>query len=183
MNYAGSPMFRPGKRFGVFPSFGVGWVVSEEGFMQNVKWIDYLKVRGQAGAIGYGTFGAQDLYEDNYAKSTGIKFGPYTTNYQWLGSTNANQSYMNTISRLGNPDLTWEKRKEFTVGIDAALLRNRLSVEVNYFNYAPRRDHHQDERHCRDSTAWTASAPTRITTTSVTGAGRRRSTGPTGSAM
>ncbi len=135
VNYAGSPMFAPGKRFEVFPSLGLGWVVSEEGFMQNVKWIDYLKVRGQAGAIGYGSFGAQDLYEDNYTKSTGIKFGPYTTGYQWIGSTNANQSYVNTITRLGNPGLTWEKRKEFTVGIDAALLGNRLSVEANYFNY------------------------------------------------
>ena len=135
VNYAGSPMFAPGKRFEVFPSLGLGWVVSEEGFMQNVKWIDYLKVRGQAGTIGYGSFGAQDLYEDNYTKSTGIKFGPYTTGYQWIGSTNANQSYVNTITRLGNPGLTWEKRKEFTVGIDAALLGNRLSVEANYFNY------------------------------------------------
>ena len=135
VNYAGSPMFAPGKRFEVFPSLGLGWVVSEEGFMQDVKWIDYLKIRGQAGTIGYGSFGAQDLYEDNYTKSTGIKFGPYTTGYQWIGSTNANQSYVNTITRLGNPGLTWEKRKEFTVGIDAALLGNRLSVEANYFNY------------------------------------------------
>ena len=134
VNYAGSPMFAPGKRFEVFPSLGLGWVVSEEGFMQDVKWIDYLKVRGQAGVIGYGSFGAQDLYEDNYTKSTGIKFGPYTTGYQWIGSTNANQSYVNTISRLGNPDLTWEKRKEITAGIDVLLLRKRLSLEVNYFN-------------------------------------------------
>ena len=134
VNYAGSSMFRPGKRFGVFPSFGVGWVISEEGFMQDVKWIDYLKVRGQAGVIGYDTFGSQDLYEDYYVKSKGINFGSYTTNYQWLGSSNRYQSYINTISRLGNPDLTWEKRKEITAGIDMLLLRKRLSLEVNYFN-------------------------------------------------
>ena len=134
VNYAGSSMFRPGKRFGVFPSFGVGWVISEEGFMQDVKWIDYLKVRGQAGVIGYDTFGSQDLYEDYYVKSKGINFGSYTTNYQWLGSSNRYQSYINTISRLGNPDLTWEKRKEITAGIDVLLLRKRLSLEVNYFN-------------------------------------------------
>ena len=102
--------------------------------MQGAKWLDYLKVRGQAGIVGYGSFGSQDLYEDYYTKDTGIKFGPYTTGYQWIGSTNANQSYINTISRLGNPNLTWEKRKEFTVGIDAALLGNRLSVEANYYN-------------------------------------------------
>ena len=134
VNYAGSPMFAPGKRFEVFPSLGLGWVVSEEGFMQDVKWIDYLKVRGQAGVIGYDTFGSQDLYEDYYVKSKGINFGSYTTNYQWLGSSNRYQSYINTISRLGNPDLTWENRKEITAGIDVLLLRKRLSLEVNYFN-------------------------------------------------
>lgn len=134
INYAGSSMFRPGKRFGAFPSFGLGWVISEEGFMQDVKWIDFLKLRGQAGILGHDTFGSQELYEDYYVKGSGIKFGPYTTGYQWIGSTNAYQSYVNTISRLGNPDLTWEKRKEFTIGIDAMLLGNRLSVEAGYYN-------------------------------------------------
>ena len=134
VNYAGSSMFQQGKRYGTFPSFGVGWVISEEGFMQDVKWINYLKLRGQAGIIGHDTFGSQELYEDYYVKSKGINFGPYTTGYQWIGSTNSYQSYVNTISRLGNPDLTWEKRKEFTVGIDAMLFNNRLSVEASYYN-------------------------------------------------
>ena len=135
-------MFRPRQTLrGISHRSVVGWVISEEGFMQDVKWIDYLKVRGQAGAIGYDTFGSQDLYEDNYAKSTGIKFGPYTTGYQWLGSTRtANQSYVNTITRLGNPGLTWEKRKEINRRASTrALLRNRLSLEANYFNYEARR--------------------------------------------
>lgn len=134
INYAGSSMFCPGKRFGVFPSFGLGWVISKEGFMEDVRWIDFLKLRGQAGILGHDTFGSQELYEDYYVKSSGIKFGPYTTGYQWIGSTNAYQSYVNTISRLGNPDLTWEKRKEFSIGIDAMLLGNRLSVEAGYYN-------------------------------------------------
>ena len=134
VNYAGSSMFLRGKRYGTFPSFGVGWVISEEGFMQDVKWVNYLKIRGQAGIIGHDTFGSQELYEDYYVKSKGINFGPYTTGYQWIGYTNSYQSYVNTISRLGNPDLTWEKRKEVTVGIDAMLFGNRLSVEASYYN-------------------------------------------------
>ncbi|WP_455788951.1 SusC/RagA family TonB-linked outer membrane protein [Alistipes shahii] len=134
VNYAGSSMFLRGKRYGTFPSFGVGWVISEEGFMQDVKWVNYLKIRGQAGIIGHDTFGSQELYEDYYVKSKGINFGPYTTGYQWIGKTNSYQSYVNTISRLGNPDLTWEKRKEVTVGIDAMLFGNRLSVEASYYN-------------------------------------------------
>lgn len=134
VNYTGSSMFRPGKRYGTFPSFGIGWVISEESFMQGAKWLDYLKLRGQAGILGHDTFGSQELYEDYYVKSSGIKFGPYDTGYQWIGSTERTQSYVNTISRLGNPNLTWEKRKEFTVGIDAVLFHNRLSIEANYYN-------------------------------------------------
>lgn len=134
VNYAGSSMFRPGKRYGVFPSFGIGWVLSEEGFLCDSRWLDFLKVRAQVGVLGYDSFGTQGLYEDYYTKSKGINFGPYTTNYQWLGSTNRYQSYVNTISRLGNPDLSWEKRRELTVGFDALLLRQRLSLELNYFS-------------------------------------------------
>ena len=134
VSYAGTAMFHPDKRFQAFPSFGAGWVISEEGFMQGVKWIDYLKLRGQAGIVGYGSFGSHYLDEDYYIKDSGIKFGPYTTGYQWIGSTNAYQSYYTKISRLGNPDLSWEKRKEFTVGIDALLFNKRLSVEANYYN-------------------------------------------------
>ena len=53
--------------------------------MQDVKWVNYLKIRGQAGIIGHDTFGSQELYEDYYVKSKGINFGPYTTGYQWIG--------------------------------------------------------------------------------------------------
>lgn len=134
VNYSGSAMFRPGKRYAAFPSFGVGWVLSEERFLHGVRWIDFLKIRAQAGVLGYDSFGTQGLYEDYYVKSKGINFGPYTTGYQWLGSTTRYQSYINTISRLGNPDLTWEKRREVTVGVDALLLQRRLSLEVDYFD-------------------------------------------------
>ncbi len=134
VNYSGSAMFRRGKRFGTFPSFGVAWVLSKEGFMRDVRWIDLLKIRAQAGVMGHDTFGSQEYYESYYTKSKGILFGPYTTGYQWLGSTNTYQSYVNTISRLGNADLTWEKRRETTVGIDALLFGGRLSLEASYYN-------------------------------------------------
>lgn len=133
VDYAGSSSFGPGRRYGTFPSLGLGWVISEEPFLRGAKWIDHLKVRAQAGVMGYDALSQPDYPDSYYVKSKGINFGPYTTGYEWLGSTGNYQSYVNTISRIGNPALTWEKRKELTVGIDAVLLRGRLSVEADYF--------------------------------------------------
>ena len=61
VDYAGSSRFRKGHRYDVFPSAGLGWVVSEEAFMQEADWVDFLKIRGQIGVLGYEDFGAQYL--------------------------------------------------------------------------------------------------------------------------
>ncbi len=131
VNYIGSSMFKEGRRFKAFPAVGLAWVISNEGFMENATGVNQLKLRAQAGMIGSGSFGSNYLYEDYYVKDKGINFGPYTTGFEWLGSSTKYQSYVNTISRYGNPDLTWETRKEVTVGVDALFLDNRLSLELN----------------------------------------------------
>lgn len=131
-NYAGSSMFKKGRRYGFFPSVGLGWVVSNENFMKNSSWLSYLKVRAQAGKLGYESFSTPYWYEDYYQKGTGITFGPYSVG-QWFGSTTA-ASNTNTLSRLGNANLFWEMRKEFNVGIDASMLDNRLGVELTFYN-------------------------------------------------
>lgn len=133
MNTSGSCMFMKGKRFGVFPSLGLGWVMSEEDFLKGSGWVDYLKLRAQAGVIGYNSFGALDLYEDEYLKEKGVNFGPASTDFEWIGGSTKYQSYKTTLQRLGNKNLTWEKRKEITAGIEAKFFGNRLSVDANYF--------------------------------------------------
>ena len=60
VNTTGSCMFMEGKRYGVFPSVGLGWVASEEDFLKGNGWLDYLKLRAQVGIIGYNSFGALD---------------------------------------------------------------------------------------------------------------------------
>lgn len=133
MNTSGSCMFMKGKRYGVFPSLGLGWVMSEEDFLRGSGWVDYLKLRAQAGVIGYNSFGALDLYEDEYLKEKGVNFGPASTDFEWIGGSTKYQSYKTTLQRLGNKNLTWEKRKEITAGIEAKFFGNRLSVDANYF--------------------------------------------------
>ena len=133
MNTSGSCMFMKGKRYGVFPSLGLGWVMSEEDFLKGSGWVDYLKLRAQAGVIGYNSFGALDLYEDEYLKEKGVNFGPASTDFEWIGGSTKYQSYKTTLQRLGNKNLTWEKRKEITAGIEAKFFGNRLSVDANYF--------------------------------------------------
>ena len=133
MNTTGSCMFMKGKRYGVFPSLGLGWVVSEEDFLKGSGQVDYLKLRAQAGVIGYNPFGALDLYEDEYLKEKGVNFGPASTDFEWIGGSTKYQSYKTTLLRLGNKDLTWEKRKEITAGIEAKFFGNRLSVDADYF--------------------------------------------------
>jgi TonB-linked SusC/RagA family outer membrane protein len=134
LNYAGTYSFAKDKRYGLFPSAGLGWVLSEEGFLADVKPINYLKLRVEAGMLGYESFLPPFYYLDRWSvNSTGSAFGPYTTN-QWFGSNTDNLVYRTVPARIGNPDLTWEKRKELSVGIDALLFDRKLSVELNYFN-------------------------------------------------
>lgn len=135
LNYAGTYSFDKGKRYAMFPAAGVSWVISEESFLKNLKAIDYLKIRAEAGMLGYESFLPPFYYLDRWGvNSTGSAFGPYSTG-QWFGSNTDNLAYRTTQGRVGNPDLTWEKRKEFNIGIDGLFLKRRLSVEINYFNH------------------------------------------------
>jgi hypothetical protein len=66
-------------------------------------------------------------------QTTGTAFGAYTSN-RWFGTNRQTTVYRAYPSRTENPDLTWEKRKEYNIGIDALILNNRLSLEFNYYN-------------------------------------------------
>jgi len=102
-----SSRFGENKKWGYFPSVSVGWVLSEEQFMANVSWLDYLKLR-----LSTGTLGNQSI--PNYA---------YRTLYSREGH----------ITRYGNPDLRWESTTQHNAGIDIHALRSRLSFTVDYF--------------------------------------------------
>ncbi|MFT3752618.1 MAG: SusC/RagA family TonB-linked outer membrane protein [Paludibacter sp.] len=132
VNYAGTYSFAPDKRYEFFPSVGASWVVSEEDFMRQLSFLNYFKFRAEVGILGYDNYQAPFYYRDNYTTATSGSFGPSTSG--WLGSSTETNVPRTTAGRIGNPDLGWEKRKEFNAGFDATMLSNKLKVEFSYFN-------------------------------------------------
>ncbi len=130
LNYAGSYAFA---RYDLFPSFGASWVISEEPFMSGMEWIDFLKLRAEAGILGVEAFNSPFLYRSNWTYTTGSVFGPYTTN-RWFGTTQEPTVYRSYPSRTGNPDIDWQRTKEFTAGLDALFFGGKVALELNYFN-------------------------------------------------
>lgn len=132
MNYAGTYSFAKNKRNELFPSIGASWVISDESFMSGLKFLNFLKLRGEAGILGYEGFRAPYQYSDSYSTGTGTIFGPYSTG-KWQGANNETP-YVAYPTRAANPDLTWETRKEFSIGLDGLMLNNKLSFEITYYN-------------------------------------------------
>lgn len=135
LSYEGTQRFIGKNQYALSPVIGASWILSEEKFLSDVVFIDFLKIRGEYGDLAVETSSAPSLYqyEDNWTGSTGSTFGPYSTN-RWQGTTQETSPYRSTYNRLGNPDLDWERRKEFTVGIDGLLFKQRLSVNFSYYN-------------------------------------------------
>jgi hypothetical protein len=134
LNYAGTYSFDKDKKYALFPSIGAGWVMSEEPFMKGLSFLNYMKLHAEAGILGYESFLPPYYYRDVWSGNTsGAVFGPYSTN-QWFGSNQDASVYRASPGRIGNPSLTWEKRKEFSIGIDALTLNQKLSLELSYYN-------------------------------------------------
>lgn len=134
LNYAGTYSFAKDKRYALFPSAGVSWVLSEEGFMSGLKFINFLKLRAQGGVLGVENFISPFYYIDRWnVNKSGGAFGPITSN-QWFGSNTDSNVPRSNIQRVGNPDLTWETSTEFSAGFDALFLKEKLSFEVTYYN-------------------------------------------------
>lgn len=110
-----SSSFGRNNRYGTFFSGGAAWVISEEPFMKNVKWISNLKLRNN-----YGTTGSQ--LGDNFLTQT-----LYNPSYTYSGSNAA------LISVLGNPNLKWEVTKTFSAGIEFGLFK-RIDATIDFYN-------------------------------------------------
>jgi TonB-dependent starch-binding outer membrane protein SusC len=120
LRHEGSSRFGSNNKWGNFPAVSLGWVVSDESFMKDLRAIDNLKLR-----IGYGVTGNQGIpnYQSLVTLSTG---GNYIQNGVWLQTFGP--------SRNPNPDLRWEKKKELNIGADFALLNNRLGGSIDVYS-------------------------------------------------
>lgn len=123
----GSENFSKAHRYGVFPSFSIGWVPTEERFMSGTKgWLDHLKLRGSVGWVGNDQGIGRFLY---------VQYYNGTNASSWNTGTNYNQSMGGGLQEgdLANPDLTWERGIKYNAGIDMNMLNNRLSLSIDAF--------------------------------------------------
>ena len=117
----GSSKFGENHKWGTFPSASLGWTISNEAFMKDVKWVNNLKLRA-----GFGVTGV--IPNEPYISLTKYTYGSsyYYNNGTWLPGL--------SVSSNPNPDLKWEKSTEFNVGLDWSLLDDRLGGSIDVYN-------------------------------------------------
>lgn len=124
-SYSGLENYAPGHRFGFFPAISAGWLMHKEDFLSASTWINYLKLRASAGIVGNDKGASRFNYNQYWgvASSQGYYFGTA-------------QNWYNGLVQLGmaNPDITWEKGRILNFGVDAALFKNRLSINADVFH-------------------------------------------------
>jgi TonB-linked SusC/RagA family outer membrane protein len=116
----GSSRFGANNKWGNFPAVSAGWNISEENFMQDVKFVDYLKLR-----VGYGITGNSG-FSNNASRVTlgggGKYLFPDGKYYETYGP-----------NRNPNPDLKWETKRELNIGLDYRLFDNKLTGAIDVF--------------------------------------------------
>jgi len=118
----GSSKFGDNHEWGWFPSFSAAWNIGRESFLADVPWIGQMKLR-----VGYGITGNQEI--GNYNDIARIH-----TNGRTLDPTTGEKTLVITQASNANPDLKWEENKEWNVGVDFAVLNNRLSGSIDLYD-------------------------------------------------
>lgn len=127
LGYNGSATFAEGQRFGFFPAFSLGWILTEESFMENVGFLNYFKIRGSYGLVGNDKQGlARFLYLPD-----AWNYGTGGYNFGYGNSTDQEGA---TELRIGNPDVTWETAVKQNIGFDAMFFDSRLKITADYFH-------------------------------------------------
>lgn len=124
IRHDGSSRFAKKHRWGTFPSFSAGWVLSEENFMKNLnwEWLSFLKIRATWGALGNERIG-------DFPYMSTIAFGNtifYQNNGIYFDQTASQQKY-------AIENVTWEKTESTDIGLDISFLNNRLRVNGDYY--------------------------------------------------
>jgi len=115
MRADGSSKFGENNKYGYFPSVAAAWNIGREGFMDDVKFIQNLKIRA-----GYGITGNQEF--------------PAGASQQTYTPTGGDPRQTFNRTQLENPDLVWENTRSINIGVDFTLFNNRINAVVDYFN-------------------------------------------------
>ncbi|KJD33888.1 collagen-binding protein [Tamlana nanhaiensis] len=120
MRREGSSRFGADNKWGNFPGVSLGWRVDQEDFAENWDWLSNLKLR-----TGFGVTGINA--GNNYQSLSGLTYGQYfLNNGQWVRQL--------VPSRNANPDLRWEKKEEFNVGLDFGFFDGKINGAIDYYN-------------------------------------------------
>jgi TonB-linked SusC/RagA family outer membrane protein len=120
-----SEAFGPKNKYGNFPAFSLGWRISEEKFFKNIDLINDLKIR-----FGYGVLGNDNI--NSYGFLTA-----FVTNNDAVYPINGSNTSITPGVRhfsIANPDVKWEETATTTIGLDATLLNNKLSISLDLYN-------------------------------------------------
>lgn len=113
--YDGSSRFGANNRYGFFPAVSAGWIMTEEKFMERIKWLNFLKLKASYGLTGNAEIG-------NFA-SRGL----------WAGDGGYGGFPGTRPTQLANPNLKWETTASTDIGIETGIFNNRLVVEVDVY--------------------------------------------------
>jgi TonB-linked SusC/RagA family outer membrane protein len=121
LRYEGaSQLVHTNNEWGLFPSVSLGWRISEEGFMQSQDIFDDLKLR-----VGYGVTGSQP--STAFLGQATLVYGGYSySNGKWINNLSP--------SRNTNPHIKWEEKREWNIGLDFSILKNRISGAIDIYN-------------------------------------------------
>ena len=121
----GSSTFPKEERWGNFPSVGIGWIASEESFMDGVDLFNFLKVKASWGLLG------NNQVPQNAFTVTVNNWDGYSLVYGPYGSSMISQGA--SITSLVEPLLRWEIVEEYDLGIEAVMFNNQLNVDLGYY--------------------------------------------------
>lgn len=127
VGYNGSENFAPGHRYGIFPAFSAGWILSEEKFMKKQSFINYLKIRGSYGIVGNDLMNTKSRFF--YLPDA---YNPYGTSYNFGVDVSGNRDGATEL-QMGNPLVSWEKAGKQNYGLDFSILDEHLSGSFDYF--------------------------------------------------
>ncbi len=120
----GSSNFAPKNKFAIFPSISAAWRLSQEEFLQNVKWLDELKLRASFGYTGNPNVAA-NAYLQSINQTFQYTFGNSVGSGGTVGGAAPSRSY--------NPDIKWEKNEQLDIGFDGSIFKNKLGFAIDFY--------------------------------------------------
>ena len=121
----GNSVFGENNKFGTFPAVSAGWVVTQENFLKDSNFLNFLKLRVSYGATGNPTLDADDNQIENYPYVSLVQGSSAVVNNGIVGAFNP--------INIANPNLQWERSIEINPAVDFGFFKNRITGSVDYY--------------------------------------------------